>query len=147
MHKISNLKAKPADIHFSQVPVGFGRPQWEASAKVHVLIHVLRLEDQLHQKVFQKVQDDKNPFNSDKDIKAFFLANGVSEEKFQKAVRSFTAKTISKRNENLISEYSMRSVPSVIVNGRYKIEFNKHLDARRLASLINYLTTKDHAEQ
>jgi len=137
------LAQKPEDVRFRRVPVGFGRSTWERSADAFVLAKALGKGAALHSGIFNRVQTLNNPFKNEADVRAFFLANGVKEEEFDKALKSFTATTLSKTHESLLKKFTITSVPTVIVNGKYKVNISHELDSQRFIRLVDYLLKLD----
>lgn len=137
----SYLSQKPTEVQFKRVPVTFGRQTWKMSARAYVLAKALGKEDVLHSKIFHKVQSLNRPFQSENDIKDFFLANGIIKESFIKALKSFTATTLTKSHQSMIEKYAIASVPTVIVNGKYRVNISHDLDNNRFIQLVDFLTT------
>lgn len=136
----SYLHQKPENVQFRRIPVTFGRQTWKMSARAYVLAKALGKEEMLHSKIFHKVQSLNRPFRNEQDIKNFFLANGIIEESFIKALKSFTATTLTKSHQSMIKKYAIASVPTVIVNGKYKVNISHELDNDRFTQLIDYLS-------
>lgn len=134
------LSQKPVGVQFRRIPVGFGREIWKMSARAYVLAKALGKEEELHAKIFSRVQVLNRPFRSEGDIKAFFLANGVTEGEFNKSLESFSAKTLTKANEAFMKKHPITSVPTVIVNGKYKVNISRVLDKEKLIQLVDFLT-------
>lgn len=137
------LESKPADLQFKRVPVGFGRSVWNNSARAFVLAKALGLHEELHKKLFIQVQELKRPFNSEKDIKAFFISHGVSEADYKKAEKSFTTKTLTRIHKGELKKNKITQVPTVIVNGKYQVLTSKKVDKVKFKELIDFLMTLD----
>lgn len=77
------------------------------------------------------------------DIRAIFVANGADGEAFDKAAAS---EEVSEKVKNWRLEqslYSIRSVPSFIVNNKYQVLFGEIQNVGQLVDLMNYLAHKD----
>ena len=132
------LAQKPDTVKFERISVGFGRPVWTMSAEAHLFIKALGREEALHPKIFQKIQTDNSPFMNKKDVKAFLLANGVSEEEFNKAQSAMPE--LMRASEMAAAKYKITSVPSIVVGGKYQVVNPGGLDSKRLSKLLAYLT-------
>ena len=75
--------------------------------------------------IFNYIHQEKGVFNSEKDIKAIFLANNVTEAEFDKTFNSFSVKTAAAKMKKQQQEYNdkkvLKGVPTFIVNGQYRI--------------------------
>ena len=133
------LKTMPKEYTFSRVPVTFGRKPWEMSAHVYALADLLSMTDQLHEKVFEQIHKLHKPFNNENDVKAFFVQNGVDEEKYTSVANSFSAKSKFASNELLTKKFKITSVPTIIVRDVYEIEVGKIDSSEKLSKLVDFL--------
>ena len=133
------LKAAPKEYSFTRIPVSFGRKDWGLTADLYTLSELLLLNNKLHHKIFARIHDQNMPFNSDKDVKEFFLNNGVDEERFNKVAKSFSAKSKQKRNELLTKQFKITSVPTLIVRDVYEIDITKINTTEKLNRLVDFL--------
>ena len=62
---------------------------------------------------------NKKTLTKETEIQAFFERFGVSEEEFKSNFRSFGVESALKRAKNLTHRYKIRSVPILVVNGKY----------------------------
>lgn len=135
----SYLASAPAEYTFERIPVSFGRTDWQNSAEVYTLTGLLGNREALHQKVFEKIHELHRPFRNDGEVKSFFLANGVDEEKYDSVADSFSAKSALKRNEELTRKFRVSSVPTVIVRDIYEVELSRVRSAEQLEELVEFL--------
>lgn len=75
--------------------------------------------------IFSYIHKQRAVFTKEKDIRNLFLLNGVKAEDFDKAFNSFTVKAAAKKmkkvQDDLVRRRVLDSVPTFIVNGKYKI--------------------------
>jgi len=75
--------------------------------------------------IFKYIHRERAVFTKEKDIRNLFILNGVEGEKFDKAFNSFAVKAAARKMKKEQDELSRRrvltSVPTFIVNGKYKI--------------------------
>lgn len=78
--------------------------------------------------IFNYIHKQRAVFTSVNDVKNIFLVHGVDAKTFDKAFNSFAVKAASKKMKKEQDELSRRrvltSVPTFIVNGKYKILSN-----------------------
>lgn len=134
------LKKKPANVEFIRVPATF-RPVWKLHARMYYTVELLGLTDKLHQKIFDAYHVGRNRLGTEKEIRKFFIANGVKGEDFDNTFASFAVDTKVRRAEDLTRRYGISGVPSMIVNGKYRTS-NKISGHSTMLEVIDYLIKK-----
>ena len=135
----SYLESVPTEYAFERIPVSFGRKDWQKSAEVYTLTGLLGNREALHQKVFKKIHEQRSPFRNDAEVKSFFIANGVDEDKFDSVINSSSTKSAFKRNEALTRKFKITSVPTVIVRDVYEVKLSRVRNAEQLEDLVDFL--------
>lgn len=103
----------------------------------------LEIEDRINQAAFRAVQEQQNPLRNEEQIKAFFIANGVAAEDFDKAWNAEAVTTAVQQARLRSTDYGVSKLPSVIVNGRYVVAQNaKVFNHIELNIAINNLIRK-----
>lgn len=134
-------KLKSDDISFRQVPVSFGRSSWGYSQKAFILLDLLKASKSIDEKIFHHIQTNHKPFNSDKDIIDFFAQQGFEKSKLEKLLNSFGAKSRMNQINRQIQQAKLSGVPTIIVNGKYRVNLNHAQTSERLKEIIDYLKT------
>src|SRR6185369_2857529 len=83
------LKTLPADVVFRRVPAIWGNPQLQGLARFYYAEEVSGDLAKLHSKVFEAVQDDKVPLNTEAGALEWVARQGVDAKKFTEAYKSF----------------------------------------------------------
>jgi len=74
----------------------------------------------MHPIIFEAMHGSSaNKARSLDDLKAVFEANGISGEKLEQALSSFTVAAKTRRAKNMTKAYDIQSVPNVVVQGKY----------------------------
>lgn len=113
------LKNKPDNIEFIQVPAIFNA-QWEAFAKIYFAAEVLGVVDKVHPIIFEAIHGKGKKIKKLDDLKAIFTANGISSDDFDNTLNSFSVDSKIRSAKIMTQKYAVKSVPLVIVNGKYK---------------------------
>ncbi|WP_057832560.1 thiol:disulfide interchange protein DsbA/DsbL [Colwellia sp. TT2012] len=152
MHSLK--KTLPADASFKRNHVDFLRT---ASTKIQQMItkaivvaEQLGDADKLIGAVFNYIHVQKSVITSEKDIRNIFVLNGADGDKFDKLMKSFSvnsqAKSMKKHQDNMSEKRVLTGVPTIIVNGKYKIDATK-LDRKNFEqdyqNLVKYLLELD----
>ena len=136
-------KTKPGYVQFVRVPA-----MWNENTRMHARVfytaEVLGKLDQLHSDIFREIHVKGNPLNTLEKVTAFFREHGVSPDEFQKAFSSFAVENKLQRADFLNRRYRIESVPTVIVNGKYRTDVGMAGSEQQLFTLIGELSASEH---
>jgi protein dithiol oxidoreductase (disulfide-forming) len=137
-------RGKPANVEFVRVPA-----MWNDTLRMHARVfytaELLGKLEQLHTPIFREIHVKNNPLNSVEKVTAFFRENGVSTDEFQKAFSSFAVEAKLQRADVLNRRYRIESVPSLVVNGKYKTDVGMAGSEPQLYQLIGELAASESA--
>lgn len=108
----------PDDVSFVRIPVVWS-PTHQVHARMMYTAEALGKMDVMHEAIFEAMHQQGKRLTSEDEIVALFTDNGVTEEEFRETFNSFGVTSSVKRAENLGRRYGVRSVPIIIVNGKY----------------------------
>lgn len=133
------LKNKPDNVVFLRIPAQLN-PNWKIHAQAFYTAELLGVGEKMHQPLFHAMQEERLPLNDPASLQTFFAKHGVKKEDFDKVFNSFALQARLKHADNLVRRYGANSVPTVIVNGKYRtnttIAGGSH---ENLIDVINYL--------
>lgn len=117
--------------------------------EVMVLAALKNKSETVNKALFRHIHDDHRRFGTAEDIKEVALAGGLDAASYDKDLQGFMIKSqvklMQKEQNDLSKRKVLTSVPTLIVNGRYKLKMES-LDTADLQAdlqgLINYLLTK-----
>ena len=133
------VKQLPPDVYFHYVPVGFIGP---ALQKMFFALEEIGQREALHRKVFAALHVEHKRLNTEAEITAFLVANGVDGGKFGDAYKSFSVNTKLTRGQKLIGDYKVDSVPMVAVQGRYTTSPSQTGTHERTVPVLDYLVQR-----
>ncbi len=85
----------------------------------------MNVEEQVVNAIFKYIHEGRSNFGSESDLLNLVSSAGVDEAKFKKAMNSFSVKgeanKMKKRQTELTATRALTGVPTVIVNGKYKV--------------------------
>jgi len=113
------LAKKPANVKFVRIPAIF-RDSWVPHARAYYTAEALGVLDKTHSKFFTAVHKDRRRLQTEKDIAAFFVSNGVKQKDFDQAWNSFVVQSRVKRAITLTRQSGIKGVPAMLVNGKYR---------------------------
>jgi thiol:disulfide interchange protein DsbA len=146
-------KQLPAGTELKKVHVDFlqhASPEIQVTlAKAYLVAKNLGKGDQVASAFFNHVHVDRKSFANDDDIKAVVVATGVDADTYDKAIKSFTvvggAKQMKKEQDALSARRVLTSVPTFIINGKYKIlsqGLSRENQDEEFKQLVNFLLTQ-----
>lgn len=96
-------------------------------------------EDELRQAFFAAIHVKQEPIDSEAKIKQMFVDLGVSASKFDQLYNSQSVIDRSKAMSELWVKRQIDNVPTVVVNGKYKINMGSMRTMDELRQLTKYL--------
>lgn len=146
-------KQLPAGAELKKVHVDFlqhAKPEIQATlAKAYLVGKNLGKGDDISSAFFKHIHVDRKTFATEDDIKAVVVANGIDADTYDKAIKSFTvvgaAKQMKKEQDALSARRVLNSVPTFIVNGKYKIltqGLGRENQDEEFKQLIDFLLTQ-----
>ncbi|KGJ88001.1 thiol:disulfide interchange protein DsbA/DsbL [Thalassotalea sp. ND16A] len=117
----------------------------QALTKALITADILKVKEKIVAAIFQYIHSDKAKFNDEKEIKNLFLINGVDGDQFDKTFASFSVNTQFKKMQKktkALRQQGIGSVPTLIINGKYKPVTGKIKSMDEYKKLISYLLNK-----
>lgn len=140
------VKFKKTHVNFMG---GYTKENQNMLSQALVTANTLPEKSELIKAIFNHIHGDRKRINEMADIKDIFVAKGVDAAKFDKYYKSYGVRTkaakMAKQQDNFQSKGALRSVPTFIVNGKYKLNFGGKTgisSAEDMAKLINFLAKK-----
>ena len=115
------------------------------------MAELLNITDKVHEPLFDALHKDRNALNTPEALADFFSKHGVDKKKFLKIYDSFAVRTRLSRDYSQTKRYGIRSVPAIIINGKYRTNAtmaggdseHTHGSNEDLIKVINYLVEKE----
>jgi thiol:disulfide interchange protein DsbA len=111
--------AKPEGVGFEQVPVLFGGAA-DLHAQAFYALEVMGERERLHEPLFRAMHREGRKLRSQAELEAWLADQAVDLEVFRAAMGSFAVNAKVNRARALMRRYGVKSVPSVVVDGRYR---------------------------
>ena len=109
----------PANVKFTQIPAMFGRAA-DLHAQVYYALQGMGELDRLHEKLFETINAGGRKLATRDEVDAFLQENGVDMAMFGDSMNSFAVAAKVNRARALMRRYGVRSVPTLVVDGRYR---------------------------
>jgi thiol:disulfide interchange protein DsbA len=111
-------QSKASDVSFVRIPV-IWNPTNQVHARLMYTAEALGVLPQVHEAIFESIHQRGNMLTAEADMIELFAAYDIDETAFKEAYQSFGVTSAVKRAENLTRRYQIRSVPVVVINGKY----------------------------
>jgi thiol:disulfide interchange protein DsbA len=131
-----------ADVDFYQLPAQFSR-QWKIHAGLFYLTKALKVNDKVHQGIFDSIHKKREPLFSESDQKEFLAKYGVSEADFDKYNDSFGVRRQLKQADQKVRTWGISGVPAIIVNGKYMVNASSAGGEEKIFDVVNYLVEQE----
>jgi len=140
------LKNKPKNAEFVRSPAVLG-PSWQLGATAFFTYQALGVVKQMHQPTFDAIHAEQRIFASLQDYADFAAEHGINRNEFMKATRSFGVQLKLKHEAELDREAGIHSVPTFVIDGKYRTDEGLAGSKENLVKLIDYLVRKAQKER
>jgi thiol:disulfide interchange protein DsbA len=139
------LKNKPDNVEFIRQPAIFSR-LWELHAKAYYTAEALGVLDKVHTDLFDAIQNKHQKLADKDELAEFFVAHGVDKAAFEEAYDSFLVDAKLRQARAMAPRYGVTGVPTIIVNGKYKVTARLAKSQQNMIKVINDLIQKESTE-
>ncbi|MEC9206199.1 MAG: thiol:disulfide interchange protein DsbA/DsbL [Pseudomonadota bacterium] len=138
----SNLKE---DTLLVRLPLAL-RDSWVNHAKAFFALEKMGKTSDLHEKIFEEIHINGNRLDSKSSLIDFIDEQGFSGSNFAKHFDSFGTEIRVNKAIRLANHYQIKSVPTIVVNGRYVTSGSFVTDYDELYNVVNLLVDKERAD-
>ncbi len=135
---------KPDYIDFSRMPAVLNK-SWIPHARAYYALETMGEVDRVHPIFFEAIHVQGRRLRDIESIARFLSQHGIDEDDFQKAYDSFYVETKVKRSNQLMRDYGSSAVPTVIVNGKYRITAGSAGGYEQVLKLVNQLAQQEES--
>lgn len=138
------LKGKPY-VDFHRMPAIVG-PSWAEQARAFYMAEALGKFNALHKALFKAIHEDGKQIYNEYSVIKFFTSQGFDKQKVIELY--FSPKIVEKVSEARVKtvKYSLRGVPAMIVNGKYKTAPYFVHNQEEMIEVLDSLVEKERAQ-
>ena len=103
-------------------------------------MHIL---DKVHSAIFRAIHAEGKQLNTPADMAEFFTQFGVSQDEFAKTYTSFGVRASVQQAEARGRAYRATGVPTLIINGKYRIEGSMVGSNANMLRVADFLIAKE----
>lgn len=119
-------------------------PGWTAHSKAYYASQIMGVEEEFFVPFFNGIHKEKKRLTNAKSIAKFAGSLGIDEKKFLKTMNSFAVDMKIKNAMKLARRDGINSVPSVVINAKYKTTGSIAGSNEQVIKVIRELTEKQH---
>lgn len=137
-------KQQGGDVALVPTPAIWSPPM-EPHARAFYAAQALGVLDKMHDVIFAAMHVDRKRLTSEDELRALFVANGVSAEDFNKAFRSFGVSSQVRQAQARAKGARITGTPEMMVAGKYRITTRKAGSQANMLKIVDYLVEKERA--
>ena len=141
-HVSSWEKTLPNDVDFYRSHITW-HAQAETQARIMYTARALGLEDEAIAGAFHAIHRERQLMTGQSELESFFRGLGVPTEKYKSISSSFGVNHAVSQANKRMRNYKLQSVPSFIVNGKYKVTAIQGQSAKELLEVVEHLIKKE----
>ena len=135
-------KMLPKDVDFWK-----SHATWNPTLKIHARLFysakALGIEDKIIPGAFTAIQREGRFLTGNSELEYFFRGFGVEKEKYLSVSNSFGVNNAVKQADNRMRQWTITGVPTLIVNGKYKVSGTREVGTDRLLDVVDFLIEKE----
>lgn len=141
---MANLeKELPADVTVKKSHVNFlGGAIADDVTKAYAAADLLNVKDEVTSIIFDRIHTQRKAINNEQDILDIFTKAGVEEKDAKAALASFPVNGMASQMKRNTENFKIRGVPTLIVNGKYKVNTGSVKSSQEFNELVLFLTKK-----
>ena len=137
-------KGLPADVDFQRVPA-----VWNSDFKLlgqgYYAAAALGLLEATHAPLFRALHVDRENISNADALTAFYVRHGATEADFRQMFASFGIRAQVQQASARIQAYRVTGVPTLIVNGKYKVDGAMAGSQQGMLEIAQFLIEKERA--
>jgi len=119
-------------------------PSWEGHSRAFYAAQALGVTEDFFEPMFHAIHQEKRALRDPKRIAKFAAEQGIDEDKFRKAMKSFSVDAGLRRGVSLASKAGITGVPSILINGRFRTGSSLAGSHQGIINVINTLVAEEH---
>ena len=136
-------KNLPEEVTVKKVHVNFiGKQMGPELTQAYAAAKILQVEDKVSSLIFDQIHTQGKDINGREGVIALFEKAGVSKEQAAGALASFPVDGLAAQMKRDTETFAIRGVPTLIVNGKYKVNTGSISSRAEFVELVTFLTKK-----
>jgi thiol:disulfide interchange protein DsbA len=103
----------------------------------------LGIDQQLVPAAFNTIQNEGRNLTGTTELEYYFNGFGVDKEKYKSVSSSFGVNNAVKQADKRMKDWEITGVPTLIVNGKYKVSASRSIGTNQLLEVVDFLIEKE----
>ena len=134
------------DVDFQRTHVVWN-PSLEIYAKAYNTAVVLGVLDELHMAIFEAIHLKKENLQTEGDLLAIFVSQGVDKNRFTQVFNSFGVASMVSRGDSRVRGYRTKGTPELVINGKYRVTSRLSGGFENMLRVADFLVDKERLAQ
>jgi len=136
-------KELPTDVTVKKNHVNFlGGAMADEVTKAYAAADLLGVKDEVTSIIFDRIHTQRETIKNEQDILNIFKQAGIEEKEAKAALASFPVNGMASQMKRNTENFKIRGVPTLIVNGKYKVNTGSVKSAEEFNELVKFLAKK-----
>lgn len=131
-------------VRFVRTPA-IASEQWRLLGRTYYAMEELGILEQNHYRLFRAIHDGGASLSSVNQLARWFDGKGTTEEEFRTAYNSPAVETKVRLADRMGRRMKVASVPTIIVNGKYRVGMSRTVGPSRMLDVMDHLVEKELA--
>ena len=135
-------KNLPNDVDFWKSHI-----TWNAQAETHARLFysakALGIEEKAIPAAFTAIWRERRNLLGNSEVEYFFKGFGIEKERYLSVSNSFGVNNAVKQANNRMRQWTVTGVPTIIVNGKYKVSGTREIGTSKLLDVVDFLIEKE----
>ena len=135
-------KNLPNDVDFWKSHI-----TWNAQAETHARLFysakALGIEEKAIPAAFTAIWRERRNLLGNSEVEYFFKGFGIEKERYLSVSNSFGVNNAVKQANNRMRQWAVTGVPTIIVNGKYKVSGTREIGTSKLLEVVDFLIEKE----
>ena len=132
----------PLDVTFIKSPA-----TWNDMLKTHATIYytakALGIEQQFVPAAFNTIQNEGKMLTGNTELEYYFRGFDVQKDRYKAVSTSFGVRNAVDQADKKMKEWKVTGVPSLVVNGKYKVSASRSVRTDELFDVVDFLIEKE----
>ncbi len=132
----------PLDVTFIKSPA-----TWNDMLKTHATIYytakALGIEQQFVPAAFNTIQNEGKILTGNTELEYYFRGFDVQKDRYKAVSTSFGVRNAVDQADKKMKEWKVTGVPSLVVNGKYKVAASRSVRTDELFDVVDFLIEKE----
>jgi thiol:disulfide interchange protein DsbA len=116
-------------------------------ARAFYTAEALGISDKVHHALFDAIHKHGRTLKSEQDLAEFFEEQGVERDDFRQAFRSNYVAGMVRKARTLGSRYGIAGAPTIVIDGKYRVDTSMVVSPQELIAVIDYLVNKESGKE